>query len=189
MRGFIIIAMLAGFAAPVARASAEPLQIHVCSGYSCTYRTSLSVGHQMRQRFQEIMQPGRHSPEAERAAIAAAVQFFERQATKAIGVADKAKGSFAGSRVLGQMDCIDESTNTQALLHLLNRLGLLRHHRVEANASRGFFLDRRYPHATAVIRAPDGRRWAVDSWYEPAGGAPDIMPLAHWRQRGVLGER
>ena len=49
---------------------------------------------------------------------------------------------------------------------------------------RGFFLDGRYPHATAVIGDASGVKWAVDSWYEPAGGAPDIMPLREWRSRG-----
>ena len=34
-----------------------------------------------------------------------------------------------------------------------------------------------------------GTRWAVDSWYEPMGGKPDVMPLDQWKSRGVMGER
>ena len=41
--------------------------------------------------------------------------------------------------------------------------GYLRHHRVEAPSARGFFIDGRYPHATAVLTDTDsGERWAVD---------------------------
>lgn len=84
------------------------------------------------------------------------------------------------------MDCVDESTNTDALLRYLQGNGLLRYHSVESRTSRGFLLDGRYPHWTAVIRAPDGIKWVVDSWYAPMGGAPDIIPLSAWKTRGVL---
>lgn len=84
------------------------------------------------------------------------------------------------------MDCVDESTNTDALLRYLQGRGLLTHHKVEPRTSRGFLLDGRYPHWTAVIGAPDGVKWVVDSWYAPMGGAPDIFPLSEWKQRGVL---
>ena len=84
------------------------------------------------------------------------------------------------------MDCIDESTNTRTLLVYLADRKLLRHHTVGMNASRGFLVDGRYPHSTAVIRDASGVRWAVDSWYAPMGGSPDILPLGQWMPRGFL---
>lgn len=87
------------------------------------------------------------------------------------------------------MDCVDESTNTRALLLYLERRKLLRHHTVERNVTRGFLIDGRYPHATAVLQDRSGKKWAIDSWYEPTGGAPDIRPLSEWLKRGVMGVR
>ncbi len=130
------------------------------------------------------------SPAAERQAISRAITFFEQRAAQTIGVADEAKSSLRNSGRKGQMDCIDESTNSRSLLLFLHRNGWLSHHDVLANVSRGAFIDGRYPHSTAVLRErASGRKWAVDSWYEPAGGAPDILPLEEWRRRGVWGER
>ncbi|MEQ1954467.1 hypothetical protein [Mesorhizobium sp. CN2-181] len=161
----------------------------VCHGYSCTFATRLEFGPGDLKSITSIMRGGASSAAAERNAISRAVQYYERRATAAIGIRDRAKGEFAGARERGQMDCIDESTNTTSLLELLESRGLLLHHTVQRKVSRGFFIDRRYPHFAAVIADRTGERWVVDSWYEPGGGAPDIMPLARWRTRGVLGER
>jgi len=168
---------------------ASPSSIIVCSGFDCNYKTRLDLGETENARFARIMEAGRASPAAERAAVAQAVGYYEELGAAAIGVRDKPKSDITQSRIKGQMDCIDESTNTRSLLRYLAARGLLRHHTVEANVSRGFLLDGRYPHSTAVLRDPQGRRWAVDSWYEPAGGPPDIMPLEEWMRRGVFGER
>ncbi|WP_246637843.1 hypothetical protein [Nitratireductor kimnyeongensis] len=149
----------------------------------------MSIDAAMRQRLAAIMASGKASAKAERAAVSKAVRYFETMATGVLGVRDGAKSAPGGARVYGQMDCIDESRNTRTLLRYLQRHGLLRHHVVQRNSARGFFLDVRYPHATAVLRAKSGDEWAVDSWFEPAGGAPDIMRLAEWKKRGVRGAR
>ena len=164
-------------------------RIHVCHGYNCIYKTRLSLGPADAERFGQIMRQGAATPEAERAAISRAVQHFETRAFQAIGIRDRAKSTLLDSGEKGQMDCIDESTNTRSLLLYLAHLGLLKHHQVGANVSRGFLLDGRYFHSTAVIRDSAGKRWAVDSWYEPMGGPPDIMPLEEWMSRGVAGAR
>ena len=136
-----------------------------------------------------ILNTGKGSAVAERRAVASLVQFYERRAAQAIGTKDRAKSDFGGGRERGQMDCIDESRNTTALLQFVARKGWLRHHTVVRPATRGFLLDKRYPHSTAVLRDAAGSRWAVDSWYEAAGGRPDIMPLSQWAVRGIMGKR
>lgn len=168
---------------------ADAARIYMCHGYDCTYKTRIDLGAPDARRFASIMAKGAGSPESERAAISRAVQYYEERGAQVIGIRDQAKSTFGASREKGQMDCIDESTNTRSLLLYLAGRGLLKHHRVEMNVSRGFFIDGRYPHSTAVIRDPQGEKWAVDSWYEPMGGPPDILPLEKWLARGVGGQR
>ncbi len=162
-------------------------RIYVCSGFNCHYKTRLDLGATDAKRFAEIMAAGDASPQAERDAISRAVQYYEKRAGAAIGVIDDAKSVFGASGEMGQMDCIDESTNTRSLLLYLERRGLLKHHAVRSNVSRGFFIDGRYPHSTAVVRENTGQEWAVDSWFPPMGDAPEVLPMEQWLKRGILG--
>jgi len=166
--------------------SAAVQQLEICHGYSCTYRSKLTLTASDERRFAAVMTAGRKSPSAERAAISNAVRYFENRTRQATGFVDQPKSEFGAAHVRGQMDCIDESTNTRTLLKHLEKRGLLKHHSVAMNASRGFLVDGRYPHSTAVIRDASGTKWAVDSWYAPMGGAPDILPLRDWLPRGFL---
>jgi hypothetical protein len=96
--------------------------------------------------------------------------------------ADKARTQF-GQGSADQMDCIDEATNTTSLLLMLAEHGYLMHHSVEEPSARGFFLDGRYPHATAVLAENDsGARWAIDSWPRANAEPPVVQPLAEWRR-------
>jgi hypothetical protein len=165
---------------------AMPKQIDICHGYGCAYRAKLRLDASDGERFRNIMAAGAASPAAERAAISKADQYFEERAYTATGLRDRPEAEVAGA-ARGQMDCVDESTNTNSLLVYLAERGLLRHHKVEKRVTRGFLLDGRYPHWTAVISDPAGVRWVVDSWYAPMGGAPDIIPLSEWKPRGFLG--
>lgn len=171
------------------KAQAAPKRIAICHGFGCHYRTNLLLDARDASRFAAILARGAASAAAERAAISHAVRYYERRIQQVTGVADRAKGEFGGGGERGQMDCIDESTNTRNLLLYLQERGMLRHHTVRRNISRGFLLDGRYPHFTAVIRDPAGTDWVVDSWYEPMGGAPDIMTVKEWKRRGVMGNR
>lgn len=172
------------------RKAAGLSRIEVCHGFNCYFQSRYAVTPADHDQFARIMAYAPESPEAERAAIANAIMFFEDRATDTVGIADEAKSGFRQSGKKGQMDCIDESTNSRSLMLFLERNGWLKHHAVLPNVSRGAFLDARYPHSTAVVREHgSGRKWAIDSWYEPAGGAPDVRPLEEWRQRGVWGER
>jgi hypothetical protein len=82
-----------------------------------------------------------------------------------------------------QFDCIDASRNTTSLLLVLAELKLLRHHTVDVPVSRGYLLDTRPPHTTAVLKENNGgEQWAVDAWTRAYGQPPEIMPLARWRE-------
>jgi hypothetical protein len=161
-------------------------QIDVCHGYSCKFRSKLMLGKADARRLASILASGRGSAKAERKAISRAVRYFEDRAYSVIGIRDEPRSKFGASGIRGQMDCIDESTNTRALLLYLADRKLLAHHSVGRNSSRGLLIDGRYFHSTAVIRDRAGVKWAVDSWYAPMGGAPDILPLSDWESRGFL---
>ncbi|MDI6025860.1 hypothetical protein QBK99_06625 [Corticibacterium sp. UT-5YL-CI-8] len=180
----ILVSVLLSGVAQSAHAQAVSVRVlEVCHGYGCAFRSKLSPTSANTASFVTIMAKGRASPAAERAAVAKAVQHYETLALKVTGVRDDAKSKFAASRIHGQMDCIDESGNTRGLLLYLQARGLLRHHSVAANTSRGFLLDGRYPHWTAVLRERSGANWSVDSWVEPMGGRPEIVPLQDWKSK------
>ncbi|MDT6939037.1 hypothetical protein RI570_02585 [Brucella pseudogrignonensis] len=169
--------------------SAEAATFRVCHGYDCYYQTKLILSAQDLRRIDAIMSRGIKSAAEEQKSLKRAIAYFEERSTAVIGVRDKPRMQFGKARIKGQMDCVDESTNTDNFIRFLHAKGWLRHHQPARKTTRGSFIDGRYPHWTAVITASDGERWAVDSWYEAGGGQPDIMPLKEWKRRGYNGER
>jgi hypothetical protein len=161
-------------------------RIVVCSGHDCAFRTPVPVTDTDAKRLASIMNAGRASPQAERQAIGKAIQYWENRAADHLGVRDAALSQFKNTNVRGHMDCIDEATNSQSLMRYLDGRGLIRHHAIKQNMSRGFMLDGQFPHVAAVVEAKDGSRWAVDSWLEPTGGPVTIMPLQQWLRDGNL---
>ena len=164
-------------------------RFEVCHGFGCHFKSELDFGAADARRLSSIMAAGASSARAERAAVSKAVRYYEKRAAGVIGIPDQPKSNASQYHRRGQMDCVDESTNTRSLLLYLERRGLLKHHTVDRNVTRGFLIDGRYPHATAVLRDGSGEKWAIDSWYEPAGGPPDVRPLSEWVKRGVMGVR
>jgi hypothetical protein len=81
-----------------------------------------------------------------------------------------------------QFDCIDSSRNTTSLLLVLDQLKLLRYHDVDAPEARGYMVDGRPPHATAVlVEKATGTKWSIDSWTVGYGQPLEVMPLARWK--------
>ncbi len=171
---------------PLSVASAQTFS--VCHGYDCYYRTKVTLSTKDELRIQSQLKQARNASD-ERKVLRTAIALFEERSTAAIGVRDKPKMQFGKARIKGQMDCVDESKNTDNFLRYLQSRGWLKYHSPERRATRGSFIDGRYPHWTAVIKDSTGQSWAVDSWYEAGGGLPDIMPLQEWKRRGYGGER
>lgn len=157
-------------------------RIYVCHAFGCARKTPVDLSPRQLGRLKSILAKGSASPEAERRAIAEAVAWSER----AIGPIVGSEGDVGGydlhnAGVPGQMDCIDEATNTTSILLVVADRGYLRHHSVSGPVARGFFLDGRYPHATAVIRdTASGTSYAVDSWPDANGKLPTVMSLERW---------
>lgn len=173
--------------AAVPQANAETFR--VCHGYDCYYKTKVNLTATDLRHIQSLLRQGARSPTDERKALRQAVALFEERSTRAIGVRDKPRMQFGRARIKGQMDCVDESTNTDNFIRYLDSRGWLKYHRPVRKTTRGSFFDGRYPHWTAVIEDNASMKWAVDSWFEAGGGPPDIMPLSEWKRRGYGGER
>lgn len=126
-----------------------------------------------------IFTPESRTPEEERARISEAIGLLERVAGEQTPThLDRAKDAYdAVSR--GQLDCVDESTNTETYLHLLEQRGFLKFHEMRPPRWRfTYLLD---SHRTAVIRdRTDGREYAVDSWFGDNGEPADIQPMEDW---------
>jgi len=154
----------------------------VCHGFGCARRTAVGLSARDRATLASLLAAGRTSAAAERGAVAAATAWFDRRVGPEAGTTHRiARANGLGERDPGQMDCIDTSRNVTSLLLVLDELHLLRHHTVEAPEARGFFIDGRGPHATAVLLdIHTGRKWAIDNWTHKYGDKPDVMPLDQW---------
>jgi hypothetical protein len=160
-----------------------PSIIFVCHGFGCKYRAEVDLTAGDRTQLAHILAQGWASPAAERKAVAAAGAWFDRRMAPVAGT--KNHVARAGMKYMfdtQQFDCIDSSRNTTSLLLVLDQLKLLRYHDVDIPEARGFMVDGRPPHATAVlVEKPNGTKWSIDAWTVGYGRAPEIMPLALWK--------
>lgn len=157
------------------------LRVYICHGYGCRIVTPVQLSEAEFAQIASPLKRGASNPAKEREALSHAVQTFERIVGRHVGTGNDLAGTQIGQAADDQMDCIDEATNTTSLLTVLEARGALKQHRVDEPAARGFFLDGRYPHATAVItETAGGAHWAVDSWPRANGEPPVIQPLSVW---------
>ena len=157
--------------------------ISVCHGFGCKYRAELGLSAADHATLAKMLAAGRASAAAERKAIGNAGAWFDRRIGPVAGttghVARANRNYMFDKR---QMDCIDSSRNTTSLLLVLDLLKLLRHHEVAEPVARGYLIDGRPPHVTAVlVEKATGTEWAVDSWTRAYGQAPEIMSLSLWK--------
>jgi hypothetical protein len=160
--------------------SPQPDHFSVCYNNTCTTVQDLSLTQQQWQRVRELFVKHNNSPADERAIIKQAIALLEKMVGKLTGTSND-KGENAGGGADGQMDCIDESTNSTIYLLMLEQDGLLKYHHVEDRVTRGHFIFG-WPHTTAVISEKrSGKRYAVDSWFLANGKPPFIVPLDKWQ--------
>jgi uncharacterized membrane protein len=160
-----------------------PAMVFVCHGFGCKYRDEVDLTAGDRAKLAQILAAGRASPAAERKAVAAAGAWFDKRVGPVAGTQNHV--ARAGAKYMydvHQFDCIDTSRNTTSLLLVLDQLNLLRHHDVDAPEARGYFIDGRPPHATAVlVEKATGTKWSIDSWTVGYGQALEVMPLDRWK--------
>jgi hypothetical protein len=156
----------------------------VCHGYGCRLRQEIGITAADRRHLAALMAAGRASAAAERHAVARAGAWFDRRIGPAAGTVNhvaRAGVSYV-MRSDHQFDCIDSSRNATTLLLLLDELRLLQFHEPDDPVARGYLIDGRPPHVTAVLKdKTTGQRWAVDPWTRGYGQPPEIIPLARWK--------
>ena len=151
----------------------------ICHGNTCAKFAYISLSSPQWQNIEVLFQPEATSAKQERGQIKLAIALFETYSGEQAGTdKDKAKNDLSGG-IHGQLDCIDEATNTTVYLRLLANAGLLKRHRQASRTSRGGLLS---PHNTAtIIDTESSTRYAVDSWFYENGVAPEILPLSKWK--------
>ncbi|GAB1412250.1 MAG: hypothetical protein LC123_00880 [Burkholderiales bacterium] len=162
-----------------------PDRMSICHGNGCVLLSQVSLASGQWHQLRDVFLPLTNSAEEEREKLRRAIALMEQFVGAMTGTWRDKGGTFNGGE--GQMDCIDESINTTLYLTMLQKFGLMRLHRVEDRATRGWFLAG-WPHTTAVIseiamNRENGtyRLWAVDSWFLDNGEPPFILPLETWK--------
>lgn len=159
----------------------EPAAFSICFDHTCASVATLSLTPEEWRRATRPLHQPPDTAAAERIAIAASIALLEAMVGRYTGTHRDRGRNLSGIGQPGQLDCIDESTNTTTYLRMLERDGLLRHHRVGKRSTRfGLFVG--MPHTTAVIEEmASQRRYAVDSWFLDNGQPPFIAELEQWK--------
>jgi len=154
----------------------------VCYGNTCRIIAEFGLDHEEWNRIREKFGAAAASPAAEREQIRAAVAELEKITGEKTGTFADRGENLNGLGLPGQMDCVDEATNTTVYLTMMQVDNLLRWHTVALRTSRGLG-SLQAPHFTAVIRDKnDDMRYAVDSWFLDNGKPPFVVPLPIWEK-------
>ncbi len=188
--GTLLLPLAAGFALDCAAdafvrddiiTDPDPAQFNICYDHGCASLAWVKLGPEQWQQVRAIFAKPAVAAAEERAQIAAGIALLETIVGALTGTAGDRGGNWKGLGLPGQMDCIDESTNTTIYLRMLQKYGLLRWHTVADRVTR--WTPFSWPHTTAVIVERDGpERWAVDSWFLDNGEPPFVLPLETWRR-------
>ena len=153
-----------------------------CRSYGCAKLDMVNLSQSEQTKIKNIFGIN-NSAAREKQNIRQAVATFEQIVGAKTGTSADVAGTYV---TLGhnQHDCVDESTNTTTYLILLDKMGLVNFHDVNALTSRPPILSGRLgPHRTAVITDKQtGIKYAVDSWFHDNGIRPEIIELDKWKR-------
>lgn len=158
--------------------------IAVCFDYGCSAQADVVYSDKQLRRVGRALAAAKNA-EAERDAISVTIGRLLKWAGKQTPIAVDKGGNMADDEVSGKMDCIDHSTTTTRLLHMLEENHWLRyHHTLEPVARRHFVF---FEHHSAQIeevsadfKGEASPRFVVDSWFVDNGQPAVVMPLASW---------
>lgn len=162
-------------------AAYTPESFTVCHGYSCTHKSKAGFSDKEWNSIAAIFKkkPAKDAA-GERGKIGYAIAKMETYAGAKTGTDIDLPMAVSFKENIQQMDCIDETVNTTHYLEMLQGAGLLTFHEPALPTHRGYFIDGRWPHNTAVIQEKGGDLWVVDSFYRANGEEPYILPRADW---------
>lgn len=153
-----------------------------CQGYGCPTHKNVVLNKRDWSLIEKAFGKKAKSAKDERAKIARAIGAFERVVGPLTGTADDKRGTFIQTGK-GQLDCVDESTNTTIYIMLLKEKGLVAFHDIRQPQVRWPLISGRgWMHQTAVVEERGtGAQFAVDSWFEDNGANAWIVPIDTWR--------
>ncbi len=154
----------------------------LCHGYSCTHKSKAGFTDAEWNKVAAIFKSSpAKTAEVERSKIGRAIALMEQYSGAKTGTDDDDEAAVGIKRNNKQLDCIDETVNTTHYLRFLKDAGFLTFHEPTEPTHRGYLLDGKWPHNTAVMRETgNGFLWAVDSFYRANGEEPYIVPRADW---------
>lgn len=154
----------------------------VCFNYDCNRSQAVHLSPQEWQVVVNQFRPAAGSAGEERGMIRRAIAVLEHiTGTKTPTHRDRG-GNAIPDNNHGQMDCIDESTNTSNYLSLLDAHGLLRWHRAAGRAYRApYWVDVHWAGQIVEVQTQD--RYVVDSWFLDNGEMPYVQALNDWLRK------
>ncbi len=165
------------------KADQDPMQFEHCYGYGCDRIADVTFTEADWRDIEKTFLPAPASHRQERESIAKAVAIFEQKVGAQTGTDADKRGTFRNMGD-GQLDCVDESTNTTIYLMLLQKRGLIKMHNIESPTTRFPIIHSgRWPHQAAVISENRSRApYVVDSWFHDNGEPPEIVPIKQWKK-------
>ncbi|MBL1319469.1 MAG: hypothetical protein COA63_000215 [Methylophaga sp.] len=158
----------------------SPENYSICHNNGCAEFSFISLTSQQWPSVEALFLPIASNAQQEREQIKSAIALLEfYSGAQSTTYKDQAENSLAVGRE-GQLDCIDEATNSTVYLRMIANAGLLKFHQQSSRTSRGGFI---IPHNTAtIIEIESKQRYAVDSWFEANGEPPHIVTLKAWKK-------
>ena len=179
----VLLQLLASF--PVVAVDRPLPEVTICYNYDCNRTAHVRPGVDEWSTIVNQFKPAARSAVEERDMIRRAVAVLEHIAgTQTPTYRDRGKNPIVDDWP-GQMDCIDESTNTKRYLDLLQERGLLRWHRAAERVYRAPHLfDQHW--AGQIIELETLDRYVVDSWFLDNGNMPYIQAVSAWQRKDPI---
>lgn len=163
--------------------SATPSDFIYCYGYGCSQKLRLGLHEIEWQQVKNIFKKKSKDAEEERQKIGKAIALVEKMTGDLAGTKDDVAKAPIIRESNYELDCIDETVNTDQYLKFFEANDLLKFHAGGKPAFKGFFINGVYPHNTATIVEKDtGQVYVVDSYIFANGKEPVIRTYEDWRQ-------
>ena len=184
-RRCLLILLQLSVSLPVLAIDSPLPDITICYNYDCSRTAHVRPGADEWSTVVNQFKPAARSSVEERDMIRRAIAILEHIAgTQTPTYRDRGRNPVVDDWP-GQMDCIDESTNTKRYLDLLQEWGLLRWHRVAERVYRAPHLfDQHW--AGQIIELGTLDHYVVDSWFLDNGNLPYIQALNNWLRKDPI---
>jgi hypothetical protein len=156
-----------------------PDNYSICHGHTCSKTAYVHLSLSQWAKIEALFYPPLTNAQQERMQLKLAISLLETMTGQQAGTYKDRAQNYVVNGLSGQLDCIDEATNTTVYLRLLSEANLMVFHQQASRISRGGLFS---PHKTATITDIESNiRYAVDSWFDNNGEPPAIIPLPLWK--------